>query len=277
MATETKNIKEADGWVTAHTVAGELLIEVENGSCYAYFGALAPTGVEGATHNWSSENGTIHYIGADKLWIHGRRGTCTVTSTDETSAGALAFATQIEVNAGTLTDRIVSPKTFNDSNQLALINTAIGKLNNTITRKGMLTMVQSAGTKELTTVYQKMSFGGVKVIQEQNGHFDHDDVTSRLNVVTTGIYSLGICGSVEFPVNSELELSCFINGVEYSPDAHPILQGQGAGKPLQIIVNVTLPLTAGDYVEMYAKMDAPATLTMNGNNTSIEKKVFDIV
>lgn len=277
MATEVKNLKISDGWVAGHTVTGELLVNVENGSCYAYFGAIAPTGVEGANFNWNNKTKDIHYIGTDKLWIHARAGTCTVITTDETGSAQLAFATQLEVDAGTLGDRAISPLTFTNSLQAAVIATELAKLNNHVTRTGMLTMVNAGGSVDLITTYIKIPVGGTKVVTKQNGNFDYNATTQRIEVVNEGYYQFELCGSVEFPVNSVLELSCFVDGIEYSPDAHLVMQGRGAGKPVQITLHITLHLTAGQYVEMFAKMDVAGTLLMLGNNSSIEKKVFDVI
>ena len=135
-------------------------------------------------------------------------------------------------------------------------------------------MTSSGGSLALTTTYQKIAVGGTIAIDETSGMYSYNNTLHRLEIAKDGYYSIRLCGSVELANSLELELSCFINGVEYSPDAHPQVQGRGADKPVMISVVTTVPLKAGDYMEMMAKTDSATTLTMNGNNLSIEKKVY---
>lgn len=150
----------------------------------------------------------------------------------------------------------------------------LNKLARIANESGLLTMVSSGGSIALTTEYQKINVGGEVAIDETKNMYEYNQTLQRLEVKQSGYYSIRLCGSVEFPGSVELELSCFINGVEYSPDAHPQQAGRGGGKPTMINVITTIPLIAGDYMEMMAKVDSATTLTMNGNNLSIEKKVF---
>lgn len=155
-----------------------------------------------------------------------------------------------------------------------LLKTQVEQIISAKNKEGLLTMVNTGGSVPLTTTYQKIAMGGIKVVQEQNGHFDYDLVESKLNIITPGIYRIAVCGSIEFPASKELELSCFVNGVEYSPDAHPQLTGRGTNKPTQLNVHLTLELNAGDYMEMFAKVNSSVTIDLLGNNISIEKKVY---
>lgn len=139
---------------------------------------------------------------------------------------------------------------------------------------GLLTMINTGGTLSLTTSYQTLPAGGETIIDETKKMFDYEVSTHRLNIHKDGYYALKVAGAVEFAVNAEFEASLFVNGVEYSPDAHIQLQGRGNNKPVMIYLLVTVKVHAGDYLELKGRIDTAGDLTMLGNDSSVEKKVF---
>ena len=72
---------------------------------------------------------------------------------------------------------------------------------------------------------------------------------NKITIPKTGLYIINFGIDAEFAANDELDVVGFVNNVEYSlqPAA---MQGAGAGKPVNMFWQSTLPLNAGDEVDI---------------------------
>ena len=83
----------------------------------------------------------------------------------------------------------------------------------------------------------------------ERGSITADPLTNTITVSKTGTYEIIAGINADFNAAEELVAVAFINGIQYSDN--PIrIQGNGAGKPVSVFWISTVPLTAGDVVDI---------------------------
>jgi hypothetical protein len=139
---------------------------------------------------------------------------------------------------------------------------------------GMLCMVSSGGSMDLTTAYQIIDAGGVISIDEKKNLFDYNSSTKQMMIYEDGYYSIRVNGSMEIPANAEVSITLYKNGTQYNPFADVIINGLGTNKPLTATLIMSLKLKENDVLDIRAKADTSTTVTFLGNNSTFEKKIF---
>lgn len=105
----------------------------------------------------------------------------------------------------------------------------------------------TAGTQEFDDVsWTPLEFDQITV---QRGGVTADLSDNTVAVPKTGLYEFSFGIDAEFPINEQLDIMVFINGVAYA-DTPAGVQGGGAGKPVALAWVSTAVLVAGDIVDL---------------------------
>jgi len=83
----------------------------------------------------------------------------------------------------------------------------------------------------------------------ERGGLTASTVTNEITVPKTGLYVFEFGIDAEFAANDELDLVAFVNDVQYSLEP-AAMQGNGAGKPENMFWQSTVPLNAGDIIDI---------------------------
>jgi len=181
-------------------------------------------------------------------------------------AGVATFATQVQVDAGVSAVTEMSPKTFNDSAQLASINTKITAIEQLpLAHLGMIAVPPV--TQVTTTTYTKVTV--MDVVQVQRGAITPSAITDSITIGITGIYELSPSINVASPSSSELVFTLFVDGVQSGEEVY--LQGQGATKPTFVGGTHFVQLTAGQVIDMRMKSATSATASFYSCGLAIKK------
>lgn len=126
----------------------------------------------------------------------------------------------------------------------------------------------------LTTVFSKVDIFDVIEVDSARGHMTYDTNLARLVFNSTGVYKFRADGTFQLGNNVEVEFAFYLNGAIANPNNNPVFTGRGAGKNVPMGASRVLNLTAGDYLEIWAKVSADNTLTIKSSNISAEKTDF---
>lgn len=122
----------------------------------------------------------------------------------------------------------------------------------------------------LVTTFGKIDIFDTIAVNSARGHMTYDSGLARLIVNTSGVYRFIADGSFQLSNNVDIEYAFYLNGVIVNPNNNPIFTGLG-NKNVSMVANRAMNLTAGDYLEIWAKVSSDNTLTIKSSNISVEK------